>query len=93
MRKLNTDLCPVCGYNLGFKAWDGESASDEICPCCGIQFGYTDFAGGELEKRKELYLSYRAEWIKNGMKWQSVGIDPPTSWNPINQLKKIGARV
>jgi hypothetical protein len=51
----SSTLCPVCGYDLGFEPWRGESASDEICPCCGIQFGYSDFAGGDPEARKALY--------------------------------------
>ena len=52
-------ICPVCGYDLGFPAWDGESPSDEICNCCGIQFGYGDIGPGGLEGRKKIYEDFR----------------------------------
>ena len=61
----NSTLCPACGYDLEFPAWDGESASDEICPSCGIQFGYTDTAGGDLEARQRLYLAWQG-WVDLG---------------------------
>ena len=85
----NETLCPVCGYNLGFQAWKGESASDEICPCCGIQFGYDDASVKDLESRKEIYSSYRSDWIQSGMKWHFVRNNPPRNWNPAEQLKNF----
>ena len=47
-------LCPACGFNLGFRPWDGESPSDEICPCCHIQFGYHDAVWGDAQRRGEI---------------------------------------
>ena len=87
-----TDYCPVCGYNLGFPAWKGESPSDEICPSCGIQFGYDDAAGGSISKRVEVYKNWRGEWIKRGMKWWSIEnpLQPePMDWNPKKQMEDI----
>ena len=47
-------FCPVCGFDLGFRPWDGPNPSDEICPCCGIQFGYHDAAGGDEKGRGKI---------------------------------------
>ena len=85
--------CPVCGFDLGFPPWNGDSASDEICPCCGIQFGYTDWAGGDAERRKETYVNWRRKWISDGMVWDKGRSDPPPDWNPVAQLKRIGVDV
>jgi hypothetical protein len=82
-------LCPVCGFELGFEAWRGDSASHEICPSCGIEFGYDDNAGGSLEKRKEIWLRWRATWIKRGMPWSSTGSQPPLEWSPEVQLARV----
>lgn len=82
-------LCPVCGYSLGFSAWNEGSASEEICPSCGIQFGYDDFAGGDVVARQALYRSWRDKWVSGGMKWNSMGIEKPKDWNPIDQLKQV----
>ncbi|HEX7289043.1 MAG TPA: hypothetical protein VF532_22855 [Candidatus Angelobacter sp.] len=60
-------LCPVCGYDLGFKPWDGEIPSDEICPSCGIQFGYADVAGRNLTQRQAIYEEWRRRWIEVSM--------------------------
>ncbi len=57
--------CPVCDYDLGYMAWDGDVASFEICPSCGIQFGYTDAAGGSKENRIFLYKNWQETWLKN----------------------------
>jgi uncharacterized protein len=57
-------ICPVCGYDLGFEPWHGESASDEICPCCGIQFGYNDATGGNPEARDQIYSRWRQRWTE-----------------------------
>lgn len=82
-------LCPVCGYNLGFKPWKGNSASFEICSCCDIQFGYDDFCGGRADARAELYRSWRSSWIAKGMPWSDVGNLPPEGWDPQQQLKSL----
>jgi hypothetical protein len=79
--------CPACGFLHDYKPWDGESASFNICACCGIQFGYTDAAGGNINERKNKYISWRKNWIENGMKWSSIGIKQPVNWNPFDQLK------
>jgi hypothetical protein len=84
------ETCPVCGFNLGFKPWQGESASDEFCLSCGIQFGYTDSAGGDLEARKQLYVDWRCKWIAEGMPWRGV-IAPPKGWDPRRQLENLRA--
>ena len=82
-------LCPICGFALDFPPWEGDCASFEICPCCGIQYGYTDFAGGSLEKRQQLYEQRREAWIRDGMKWLGVN-PPPKDWNPAMQLARLG---
>jgi hypothetical protein len=79
----------VCGFNLGFEAWNGDSPSDEICPCCGIQFGYTDCADGGVFGRKRIYREWRAAWVAEGMPWR--GANPtPANYNPKLQLEIIG---
>jgi hypothetical protein len=80
--------CPVCGYDLGFKPWDGDSASFEICPSCGIQFGYTDAAGGDTIRRQLLYQQWRKRWIGQGMPWNSAS-ERPAGWNAATQLRNI----
>jgi hypothetical protein len=84
------DSCPACGFVLPFEPWSGESPSDEICPCCGIQFGYDDAAGGDRQRRGELYQRWRKDWLAAGMPWRSIGQPPPPSWNPAEQLKRLG---
>jgi len=86
------NYCPVCGFDLGFKPWDGDSASDEICPCCGIQFGYTDMAGGDINPRQQLYREWRERWIGQGMQWKSVR-KRPADWNAVRQLQNIGIEI
>ena len=81
--------CPVCGCDLDFAPWKGDSAADEMCPCCGIQFGYDDFAGGQPELRPEIYAQWREKWIREGMRWSSRGIEPPQGWNAVEQLRGI----
>ena len=93
MDSVMENLCPVCGYDLGFRAWDGDSPSDEICPSCGIQFGYDDAAGGQEHLRREIYENWRREWVSEGMPWRSVGTRPPENWRPMAQLKTIGGEM
>lgn len=82
-------FCPVCGYDLGFPAWKADQPSDEICPSCGIQFGYTDAAGGNIQKRIEIYKEWRNNWIRNGMIWDKGLSSPPKDWNPKKQLENV----
>jgi hypothetical protein len=84
-------LCPVCGYDLGFPAWDGALPSHEICPSCGIQFGYDDASGVTSEDRRQLYLRWRQNWIDAGMPWWSRSRRPPVGWDPRRQLAKIAS--
>lgn len=81
-------LCPVCGFELGFKAWDEELPSDEICECCGIQFGYTDHAAGDRNLRAQVHAEWREEWIRAGQPWRGVQ-SPPPGWNPQSQLEQL----
>ena len=83
-------LCPACGYALDEPAWEHDLPSNEMCPCCGIQFGYDDHAGGDAGRRKDIYRTWRSNWIKNGMKWYSAGKRPPIGWNPVTQLEMAG---
>lgn len=83
-------ICPVCGYDLGFKHWRGNSPSGEICPSCGIQFGYYDATPDGHEGRLRIYKEWQRRWIEEGMPWNGKGQPPPAGWNPTEQLKKIG---
>jgi len=79
--------CPACGFPLEFEPWTNGSPSDEMCPCCGIQFGYDDAAGGDLQRRGELYAEWRRTWIANDMPWHSSAMSAPKNWNPKLQLQ------
>jgi hypothetical protein len=83
-------LCPVCGFDLGFPAWKGNSPSNERCPSCGIEFGFHDWAKGEPSKRAQVYEDWRRRWIAGGMKWHSRGRKPPDGWDAARQLQAIG---
>ena len=90
MESMNKgSYCPACGFPLGFEPWSNGSPSDEICPCCGIQFGYDDAAGGNMQRRHELYEEFRRVWIANGMPWQGRGTAAPKDWNPAEQLNEF----
>lgn len=83
-------LCPVCGYDLDFEPWRGESASHRICPSCGIEFGFDDAEGGELHgPREQVYAQWRQRWIDAGMPWFSTARQPPPGWDPHQQLGRI----
>ena len=93
---MTKNFCPVCGYDLGFQAWEEDKyPSDKICPSCGIQFGYHDIVrnSGDEEEIVSRYNLLRTEWIENGMKWHFPS-DPfdqePENWDPKEQLKNIG---
>lgn len=83
----NNNFCPVCGFNLGFSAWEEDLPSDEICPSCGIQFGYDDAKAGEF--REGQYFGWRKKWILDGCKWHSSS-PQPSDFNPKLQLRNIG---
>lgn len=83
-------LCPSCGFDLGFPAWSNNSGCQEICPSCGIQFGYDDAAGGSRVRRSAIHSEWRAEWVRLGMKWNSLGIPEPEGWDPSMQLIRAG---
>jgi len=84
-----SNLCPVCGYDLGFAPWESEISSQEICPCCGIQYGLDDAAGGDLTKRASIYNKWRKKWQDNGMPWSGIGVPRPDPWNPSEQVERI----
>jgi hypothetical protein len=90
MNPAQPDACPVCGYELGFVPWVGNSPSDEICPCCGIQFGYDDAAGGNIIRRGAVYRKWRLDWIRRGCPWTSASIPQPHVWDPLRQMKAAG---
>jgi hypothetical protein len=90
MSSARPDVCPVCGYELGFSPWVGDSPSDEICPSCGIQFGYDDAAGGSPAARAGLYEKWRSQWMQRGCPWSSVGTPRPNAWDPRSQMRRAG---
>jgi hypothetical protein len=78
--------CPVCGFpelDDPPRSSDG-SASFEICPSCYFQFGFDD------DDQKFSYEQWRVAWIERGMPWRAVGTEPPTGWNPAEQLRRAG---
>jgi hypothetical protein len=80
------NICPVCGYDDLFeppRTPDG-GGSLEICASCGFQFGVSDLDEGYTDE------SWRAEWIRQGTPWSSVGIPRPSAWDPVRQLARIG---
>ena len=83
--------CPVCGYpGLGQEPYrEDTGGSFEICPSCGIQFGYHDETGGDSARQAELYRVWRQRWIDGGMVWDKGRTEPPSLWNPLEQLKRI----
>lgn len=92
MRELETfgTFCPVCGFDLGFKAWNkGMPKDDEICPSCGTQFGYHD---STWNTDPQIHSKLRQAWIQSGMKFkhpsEPLGL-PPKNWDPKDQLKNI----
>ena len=84
--KLEAFMCPVCGYPALSEPpyTDGGGGSYEICPSCGFQFGVTDSDEGRS------YEDWRDEWVRRGMKWQSVGLREPPGWDPRMQMIRAG---
>ena len=86
---MDAPWCPVCGYKLAEPAWTPDSGgSFEICPSCGMQFGYTDAAGGDPERRRDLWRKWRQQWVADGMPWRGVG-KPPDDFDPSAQLTHV----
>jgi hypothetical protein len=82
---LPQDACPACGYELGFKPWNGRRPSEAVCGCCGIQFGYDD---ADPEGRDGVYLAWRRQWVTEGMPWWSPN-GPTKGWDPVRQLERV----
>src|SRR5437899_6774366 len=81
--------CPVCGYlDLQHAPWRGASASDEICPSCGTHFGSDDAAGGNVIRRRDVYVELRGRWKSKGCPWFLQGTKP-SGWDPIRQLRRV----
>ena len=84
--------CPVCGFPQMTEPPRSLSGggSSEICPSCGYQHGVDDDDNGRS------HASWREEWKRGGMKWQSTSA-PPKNWKPEEQLAKVlprdGAKV
>lgn len=57
--------CPVCGTIQEEAPWANGQGSLEICSGCGVQFGYTDMAGGDEQRRCELWRVWRHAWTEN----------------------------
>ncbi len=71
--------CPVCGYDMLVH----PPQDFNICPCCYTEFGYEDHITSPA--------ALRAEWIRNGMRWEGANVMPtPLAWNPIEQLERAG---
>jgi len=82
-------ICPVCGYG-GLNEEPrppGGGGSFEICRSCGFQFGVSD------DDRGFSYEAWRKSWIEGGMVWNEGRSIPPTGWNPLEQLEKLGVRL
>jgi hypothetical protein len=78
-------LCPVCGFKLGFVPWQNGMPADKPCPCCGIHFGYDD---ANESSRANVYLTLRQRWISDGRRWWSADPVPP-EYNPPWQLARV----
>ncbi len=88
MKNNHITYCPVCGYDLGFPAWNDQGPSNEICPSCGIQFGYDDALGGRVSDRAIFYQGWRRKWAVDGKLWFSK-TTPPKNWSAETQIKSI----
>lgn len=63
-----------------------SGGSYEICWSCGFEFGVTDDDLGFS------YGDWRRQWVDQGMPWSSASIRlPPDGWDPVAQLRSIGA--
>lgn len=85
-----SNMCPACGYthleNPAYFNSAGAWPSLEICPSCGFQFGYTDNA------QQITFKQWREQWVARGMPWRSKGINPPSNWNPSQQLLNVSEK-
>lgn len=75
--------CPVCGWPALESAprTADDRGSHQICPSCGFQFGLDDDLNGHS------YSEWRTTWIQDDMPWSSVYFEPPTGWDPQEQLR------
>jgi hypothetical protein len=82
---MKKHLCPVCGWPALQEAPRSRSGggSFEICPSCGFEFGVSDEDGGHT------IGTWRADWVRRGQPWSSVGVKPPPGWDPAHQLRSV----
>jgi hypothetical protein len=90
--KLGT-LCPVCGFDLGFSVFAREDPPNAVCQSCRFHFGHDD-----LRFREIRYLQHRQGWIDARMPWEglrgdSVASTPPSEWDPVIQLRRVGVNI
>ena len=73
----------VCGYleDVAPGGNDGKTPLFECCQCCGVEHGYQDTT---LDSSRQ----YRANWLANGAKWNSVQLKP-VEWSLERQLSVI----
>lgn len=88
-------LCPVCGYDLGYRAWETRSSpSGRRCPCCGVIFGLDDTSTPDNPSWNQVLLVHlRAGWIRGWhMAWMGNEDHPrpPDSWDPLMQVLRLG---
>ena len=84
-------LCPVCGFDLGFRPWDGPNPSDEICPCCGIQFGYHDAAGDDEKGAGRFTPSGVRIGSRPVCPGEGAARPAPHGWNPGEQVERVNS--
>lgn len=82
---MTTYQCPVCGFDgLEDPAYGTEGEpSHEICESCGFQFGFSDQSQGYT------FEQWREAWVRDGCRWQSVGVPQPEGWNATEQLRNV----
>lgn len=85
--------CPVCGYpNLEEPPYDRYgSSSFGICPSCGTEFGYDD--AHATMAPADVHADLRQKWADRGYAWADIVDDPPTGWDPVQQLINAGLNV
>ena len=79
---MNNYICPICGFP-GLDTPANDIACFDICSCCGFHFHVTDDDLGFT------YEGWRNMWIAKGMPWDDGYSEPPSGWNPKEQLKNI----
>jgi hypothetical protein len=94
-------ICQVCGYDLGFPAWQTATRpSYRTCPSCGTHFGVDDVSYDPppwLSLVKMTHL--RMDWIQSRrLAWTGLDDDPamrvpPVGWDPVGQLLRISVDI